>query len=88
MFDQPDLEAVLRANLTRHRRASLIGGVEVTDVTASERGRTRITYTDRTTGVEHAVDADYVLGCDGANSLVRRCIGAAMTDLRFRQRWL
>jgi 3-(3-hydroxy-phenyl)propionate hydroxylase len=88
MFDQPDLEALLRANLTRHRHASLIGGVEVTDVTASDRAPTRVTYTDRTTGVEHAVDADYVLGCDGANSLVRRCIGAAMTDLRFRQRWL
>lgn len=88
MFDQPALEALLRTNLARHRHASLLGGVEVTDVAADDDGRMRVTYAERSTGVEHAVHADYVLGCDGANSLVRGRIGAAMTDLRFRQRWL
>ena len=29
-----------------------------------------------------------MLGCDGANSLVRAAIGAAMQDLHFEQRWL
>ena len=29
-----------------------------------------------------------MLGCDGANSLVRARIGATMRDLRFEQRWL
>jgi cytochrome P450 len=32
MFDQPDLEALLRHNLERYPRAELRGGVEVTDV--------------------------------------------------------
>ena len=29
-----------------------------------------------------------MLGCDGANSLVRAAIGATMRDLKFEQRWL
>jgi 3-(3-hydroxy-phenyl)propionate hydroxylase len=48
----------------------------------------RITFTDRTDGQVHAVEADYLLGCDGANSLVRAQIGSAMRDLKFEQRWL
>ncbi|PRC47599.1 3-(3-hydroxyphenyl)propionate hydroxylase, partial [Mycobacterium sp. ITM-2017-0098] len=41
-----------------------------------------------TDGTEYVVEADYVLGCDGANSLTRRRIGSAMKDLGFAQRWL
>ena len=87
MFDQPVLERLLRDNLARYPQATLRGTVEVTDV-ASSGGRTRITFTDRTDGSEHFLDADYVLGCDGANSLVRDRVGATMKDLRFEQRWL
>jgi 3-(3-hydroxy-phenyl)propionate hydroxylase len=88
MYDQPDLEHLLRTNLKNYPRAVLRGNVEVTDVTVDHRGRVRVTYTDRGSGAHHTVDADYVLGCDGANSLVRNRIGAAMTDWRFDQRWL
>ncbi|MCV7175136.1 bifunctional 3-(3-hydroxy-phenyl)propionate/3-hydroxycinnamic acid hydroxylase MhpA [Mycolicibacterium sphagni] len=88
MFDQPELEALLRTNLARHPLATLRGNVEVTDVVALSDGRTRITYTDRANGHEQAIETDYVLGCDGANSLVRARIGSTMRDLRFEQRWL
>ncbi|WP_135459547.1 bifunctional 3-(3-hydroxy-phenyl)propionate/3-hydroxycinnamic acid hydroxylase [Mycobacterium sp. DL99] len=88
MFDQPEFEAVLRTNLTRHSHAELRGGVEVTDVAEDARGRVRVTYADRTDGGEHVVEADYVLGCDGANSIVRSRIGSRMEDLGFEQRWL
>ncbi len=45
---------------------------EVTDVSrASRRTGCGSTFTDRVSGHEHSVQADYVLGCDGANSVVR-----------------
>lgn len=88
MFDQPEFEALLRGNLERYPQATLRGNVEVTDLTDTGDGRTRITYRDRTDDSEHTVDTDYVLGCDGANSLVRSRIGSAMQDLNFEQRWL
>ena len=88
MFDQPEFEALLRANLKRRTTVELRGNAEVTDVTQLDPGRVRLTYTDRVAGEEHIIDAGYVLGCDGANSIVRSSIGAAMEDLRFEQRWL
>ncbi|MEV0293337.1 bifunctional 3-(3-hydroxy-phenyl)propionate/3-hydroxycinnamic acid hydroxylase [Nocardia sp. NPDC050710] len=87
LFDQPELEAVLLANVARHPRVTIRGDAEVTAVTA-ESDRVRVDYTDRTSGEAQSVRARYVLGCDGANSLVRASIGATMRDLRFEQTWL
>ncbi|MEE6179784.1 bifunctional 3-(3-hydroxy-phenyl)propionate/3-hydroxycinnamic acid hydroxylase MhpA [Mycobacterium sp. 050134] len=87
MFDQPELETLLRANLKRYPDAVLRGSAEVCDVDVGAH-RSRVTYIDRTDGSRHRIDADYVLGCDGANSLVRGRIGSTMRDLGFHQRWL
>ncbi|MDR3654843.1 MAG: bifunctional 3-(3-hydroxy-phenyl)propionate/3-hydroxycinnamic acid hydroxylase [Mycobacterium sp.] len=88
MFDQPEFEALLRANLKHHTKATLRGDAEVTDLTDLGGGRTRISFTDRADNSEHTVDCDYLLGCDGANSMVRKHIGATMRDFRFEQGWL
>ncbi|MCT7660347.1 bifunctional 3-(3-hydroxy-phenyl)propionate/3-hydroxycinnamic acid hydroxylase MhpA [Mycobacterium deserti] len=88
MFDQPELESLLRAQMKRHAAVTFRGNVEVTSVSPDESGPARVLFTDKDTGTEHAVRADFVLGCDGANSLVRSDIGAHMDDLRFEQRWL
>lgn len=87
MFDQPELEGLLRANLERHPNAELRGDAEVVDITAAGT-HTRVTFTDRSDDRTHHVEAEYVLGCDGANSLVRARIGSVMRDLNFEQRWL
>jgi 3-(3-hydroxy-phenyl)propionate hydroxylase len=88
MFDQPDLEEVLRANLKRYPCAHLRGDAEVTDIADDGQGRILVTFGDRSDGAQHVVEAKYVLGCDGANSIVRSCIGTDMRDLKFNQRWL
>lgn len=87
MFDQPELETLLRANLERFPDAQLRGDTEVTEVT--DNGKyVRVTFADRSDGQAHHVDATYLLGCDGANSMVRAQIGSVMHDLKFEQRWL
>jgi 3-(3-hydroxy-phenyl)propionate hydroxylase len=83
MFDQPELETVLRTNLEQYPEVELRGNARVTGVVDG-----RVTYTDHLDGTEHVVAAAYVLGCDGANSVVRTSIGSAMRDMRFEQRWL
>ena len=88
MFDQPEFEAVLRANVTRFPAVTLRCDSDVTTLADIGCGRTRVRFTDRVDVSEHVVDCDYLLGCDGANSTVRRHIGAVMRDLRFEQRWL
>jgi 3-(3-hydroxy-phenyl)propionate hydroxylase len=88
MFDQPELEGLLRANLKHHPRAVLRGNAEVIEAVQITPDRVQVAFTDRVSGEEHRVETRYVLGCDGANSLVRAAIGACMEDLKFQQRWL
>jgi 3-(3-hydroxy-phenyl)propionate hydroxylase len=88
MFDQPELEQLLRTNLEDQTTVTLRGNVEVTDVAQDGLGRVRVDFTDRRTSEPGSVLATYVLGCDGANSVVRTAIGATMEDLDFEQRWL
>ena len=88
MFDQPELEHLLRTNLKDQTTVTLRGNVEVTDVAQDGAGRVRVDLADRITDEHESVLATYVLGCDGANSVVRSAIGATMEDLDFEQRWL
>ncbi|MEV4516485.1 bifunctional 3-(3-hydroxy-phenyl)propionate/3-hydroxycinnamic acid hydroxylase [Dactylosporangium sp. NPDC049525] len=78
MFDQPDLERLLRARVAELPLIEFRGGVTVTGVTS-----TSVTLDDGTT-----IAASAVLGCDGANSTVRTLIGATLEDLGFEERWL
>ncbi|MGW2954416.1 bifunctional 3-(3-hydroxy-phenyl)propionate/3-hydroxycinnamic acid hydroxylase MhpA [Streptomyces eurythermus] len=85
MFDQPELERLLRAALARRPECELLSGTEVTGVGPDTRGPVRVTYRDD--DGEHELWAEAVLGCDGANSLTRDAIGAVWEDLRFEKRW-
>lgn len=87
MFDQPELEALLRATAQQFPHLTIRQNARVTALTQHD-GGVRADVTDAATGAEDSVLADYVLGCDGANSLVRAWTGTPMRDLRFTQRWL
>jgi len=88
MFDQPELETLMRTNLKRYPHVILRGDVEVTSVTQNKPGRVRVSFLDRVRGGEQSIEASYVLGCDGANSLVRASMGSHMYGLSFQQDWL
>ncbi len=87
MFDQPDLERVLRRRMAELDLVDLRGGAEVLAVDRHDRGA-QVRWRRAATGDVETIDAAYVLGCDGARSLVRESIGSTMTDLGFEQRWL
>ncbi|MGB3771132.1 MAG: bifunctional 3-(3-hydroxy-phenyl)propionate/3-hydroxycinnamic acid hydroxylase [Rhodococcus sp. (in: high G+C Gram-positive bacteria)] len=87
MFDQPDLEGIMRSRMYELDSVEFRGGCEVVDV-ANQRDHVRIDYLDISTNERRCVTADYVLGCDGANSVVRRSIGSTLRELGFEQRWL
>ncbi|NBM20737.1 bifunctional 3-(3-hydroxy-phenyl)propionate/3-hydroxycinnamic acid hydroxylase [Streptomyces sp. GC420] len=90
MFDQPELEQLLRDNLAQHPLVTLRGGIEVTSVTPPPHSGApvEVSFRDEDTGVARTLSADAVLGCDGAGSLVRACIGSRMRDLAAPQQWL
>ncbi len=89
MFDQPDLERVLRARMHELDRVSFRGGVEVSTIRPHPGERPEVTYVDHATGESTTVRPRFVLGCDGANSLTRRSLGSRMRDLGFpAHRWL
>ncbi|MCA2211122.1 bifunctional 3-(3-hydroxy-phenyl)propionate/3-hydroxycinnamic acid hydroxylase MhpA [Nocardia rosealba] len=87
MFDQPDLEVLLRSRLASTAGALMRGGCEVLDV-ANTPEHARVRYLTAEADETRTVTADFVLGCDGANSVVRASIGARMRDLGLEQRWL
>ena len=87
LFDQPDLEAILRRRLEELPLATLRTGVEVTGVRVDAHGVT-LELTDLGTGRSERLETDYVLGADGSHSVVREAIGASLESLPFEQRWL
>ncbi|GIF03389.1 3-(3-hydroxyphenyl)propionate hydroxylase [Actinoplanes siamensis] len=88
MFDQPDLERLLRRELSDLPHAGIRGGIEVHDIVQPDAGPIHVRYRSVDTGVGGDLLADAVLGCDGANSLVRSSIAAGWEDLGFTQNWL
>ncbi|MBR0930394.1 bifunctional 3-(3-hydroxy-phenyl)propionate/3-hydroxycinnamic acid hydroxylase [Bradyrhizobium diazoefficiens] len=86
-FHQPDLEDVLIGGLARFPHVILRSRCDVFALDQDEHG-VRVRYEDLTNGQLTEVRARYVIGCDGARSLVRRFIGSGMDDLGFHERWL
>jgi 3-(3-hydroxy-phenyl)propionate hydroxylase len=80
-FDQPDLERLLRTAAARYPEIELRGATEATRLQHVPDG-VRVQFKDT------HLHAHYLLGCDGANSMTRRFIGARFRDLRFEERWL
>ena len=86
-FHQPELEAVLRDGLQRWPGVQLLTQHEVTALTDTGDG-VQLQVTDLAQGRAFTLCAAYVVGCDGARSLVRKTIGSTQLDLGLHQPWL
>jgi 3-(3-hydroxy-phenyl)propionate hydroxylase len=86
-FHQPELERVLRDGLARFPSVEVHLRTEVFAL-EQEPDAVVVRYEDLATGGLTRCRARYVVGCDGARSLVRRLMGAPMEDLGFHERWL
>jgi 3-(3-hydroxy-phenyl)propionate hydroxylase len=86
-FHQPTLEKVLREGLERWPCVSVKTRCDVFAVDEDATG-IRVRFEDLNSGRLQDCRARFVVGCDGARSLVRRFMGAGMDDLGFHERWL
>lgn len=84
---QPDLEDTLRCSM--EKRASVTVRTRCEAFLVDERtDHVALRYEDMSCGKVRHARAKYVVGCDGARSLVRRFIESAMEDYGFHERWL
>lgn len=86
-FHQPDLEELLRDHLNRRPEVTIRTRCDAFYI--EDKGdAVELRFEDMTRGKIERVSAKYVVGCDGARSLVRRFIEPAMEDYGFHERWL
>lgn len=83
-FNQPKLETWLRETVSRLANVDVSLGVEVTGLESRPDG-VRLSLNEHSGAT---VEARFVVGCDGAASMVRREIKAGLDDLQFDERWL
>jgi 2-polyprenyl-6-methoxyphenol hydroxylase-like FAD-dependent oxidoreductase len=94
LFNQPDLERVLESDLRGRPGISLFLNHEALSVEdAPDRVNILIAPFDADTrkadtARKITIEAKYVVGCDGANSLVRQSMGSPLFDHGFDAQWL
>lgn len=86
-FHQPELERVLREAAAERAGIDVRLRTEAFAIDQDADG-VSIRFEELSSGALRTARARYVVGCDGARSLVRRLIGSAMEDLGFHERWL
>ena len=84
---QPTLETALEEAVQAQARVALHLGWEAISITQDE-GLAHVHLRRPETGEEKTLSARYVVGCDGANSLVRQAIGGGQEDRGFEADWL
>ena len=84
-FHQPDLEAILRDRLRTMPNVGVLLGADAISIDQNAKCAT-VTY--RKGDRQQALAGSYVVGCDGARSLVRERITNQAEDLGFHERWL
>lgn len=86
VFLQPPVEMELRNNLASFPCVDALLGLEFTGFHQDAGGVT--VQTRDTEGADETFACEYLVGCDGASSAVRRAAGLKLDDLGFDEPWL
>ena len=85
-FHQPDLEKILRKNLASNDNIKICYNAELKEL--KNNGKfVKAKYINKVSNTSHIINADYVVGCDGANSFVKKFIGPETIDYGFEEKW-
>lgn len=84
---QPLLDAILRSGLKRFATVDLRTGHTVTAL-HEDPSAVRLTVQSPAPDSQYVVSAHYVVGCDGARSLVRQTMESTLENLGLHQPWL
>jgi 3-(3-hydroxy-phenyl)propionate hydroxylase len=86
-FDQPELEALLRAQVAQRSEIEVFLGCEAEAVEQSADAVTVHSF-DAADGAAKTLRAAWLIACDGAGSFVRRALGIEWQSLGYDQEWL
>jgi len=86
-FVQPEIERLLRDGVRQSAAVDVYPGHRGVAFTQDDRG-VALTVRDVTQGKERVLQARTLLGCDGANSFVRKSVDIPLEDLGFDEWWM
>ncbi|MBW5433737.1 bifunctional 3-(3-hydroxy-phenyl)propionate/3-hydroxycinnamic acid hydroxylase [Bradyrhizobium canariense] len=86
-FVQPELEKMLRRALSLRANVTTKLGCTVTDF-AEDSARVVVTIANNATGASETATATFLVGCEGANSEIRKRLGVNLEDYRFDEWWI
>jgi 3-(3-hydroxy-phenyl)propionate hydroxylase len=84
-FVQPEFETALRRKFAAYENADVFLSTQAVDVSQDIAG---VSLTVNGANGERVFRARYLVGCDGANSFVRKRIDIAFDDLAFDEWWM
>jgi len=84
---QPTMERLFDRHVRTLPSVEVHLGYDAVRVSQTEDVAT-LAVVERATGEKHSVSAKFVIGCDGANSLVQQAIGGGREDRGFEADWL
>lgn len=85
---QPEFEGILREALAERGNVTVLAGYEVNEVRNEDPFGGMVVALDLASGNPVTVRARYVVGCDGARSVVRRAAGLDLDDFGLNQPWV
>ena len=84
LFYQPELETIIRSNNLKYKNLKILENTEAVNIESTDPVQIDI----RNNRKDSPIYCKYLIGCDGANSFVRKYIKAKLVDFGFDQDWI